>query len=111
MNIEKLISKIKLRPGVFVGEIKLESVYFFISGFLYNNIINNNADDIDNAFKNQIHVWTKIWIEKKEGVIFDEERNCVFYINQTYNSVKERLNRFFEICEAFFSEYHKNKKN
>ena len=39
MNVEHLIKQIKIRPGMYVGCLKLEPVVHFINGFLYNNKI------------------------------------------------------------------------
>lgn len=108
MNIEKLIQQIKLRPGMYVGNLNLESIFCFINGFLFNNIITDRADEIDIMFKNEFHHWVKTWLEKNEKIFFEEERDCVFYISETYQDLEKCLNKFFDLSLKFFHEIHES---
>lgn len=103
MNVEKLIQQIKLRPQMYVGELNLVFIQYFIDGFLYNNIRSGRADYVDMEFKWQFHEWVREWLKKNKNKMFDEERNYVFYIMQTYQDPEECLKIFFELCEEFFA--------
>lgn len=107
MNIENLIKKIELRPAMYVGNPSLEAIFHFVNGYLYNNIEANRADNVDMAFKNSFHEWVKVNLEKDYLVKFDEQRNCVFYINQIFQDTEQRINAFFSLSNKFFSEIGK----
>ena len=107
MNVESLIKQIELRPGMYVGNPTLEAISHFVSGYLYNNIEANRADDVDISFKNHFHNWVKTTLEKDYSVQFDEQRNYVFYISQTFQSAEQRINAFFELSNKFFDEVNR----
>lgn len=108
MNVEKLIQLVKLRPNMFIGESKLEFLYYYISGFLFNNITTNRADKIDMEFKEKFHEWVRRWIETNQNIVFDEERNYLFYIQQVCQNQEQCMSLFFRLSEEFFCELHKN---
>ncbi len=87
----------------------MEAISHFVNGYLYSNIEANRADDVDMAFKNHFHEWVRVSLEKDRFIKFDEQRNYIFYINQTFPSTEQRINAFFELSNKFFSEIHKNK--
>ena len=107
MNIKSLVQTLKLRPGMYVGNTELESVYQFINGFLYNNIATNRVDKIDKEFKDQFHEWVKFRIEKKNNMEFDMESNYVYYISQAFVDTDDQLKLFFELTDDFFQEIEK----
>ncbi len=104
MNVEDLIKKIELRPGMYVGTPSLEAIFYFINGYLYNTIESNRADSIDIRFKNSFHSWVKASMERKYFIKFDEQRNYVFYIQQVFKNNEDQINEFFKLCHAFFEE-------
>ncbi|MBS5064547.1 MAG: hypothetical protein KHZ58_12270 [Hungatella hathewayi] len=106
MNIEQLISQIKLRPGMYVGSLELEPIVYFINGFLYNNIISDRADNIDVAFKQQFHDWVKMRLENKHNIDLEAHHNYLFYINEVYQNSEEGLKVLFELSNDFFREIH-----
>lgn len=104
MNVSDLIHEIERRPGAFVGTPSLESLYFFICGFLYNNIVNENADDLDMKFKNEFHDWVKEFLESRYNIRLELHRNYVYYINQVYCSNEQKIEVFFSLCRVFFGD-------
>lgn len=109
MNVESLIKQIEMRPGMYVGNPSIEKIFHFISGFLYNNVVTNREDEVDLAFRNHFHEWVKVNLERRYLVKFDEQRNYLFYINQTFPDEKDRLDVFFGLSNEFFSELNKNR--
>lgn len=101
MNVQMLIQHIKQRPEMFIGSLEMESLHQFISGFLFSNIMNNQADYVDFAFKNRFHEWIRQQMEKKKNIKYTEQRNYVYYLNQSFEK-SEVLDAFFELCEEFF---------
>lgn len=111
MNVESLIKRMKLRPGMYVGTPSLEAIFHFINGYLYNNIEANHADDVDMVFKNCFHEWVKVRLEKDHSVKLDEQRNYLFYINHIFPDTEQRINTFFELSNNFFSEIDKHRRD
>lgn len=109
MNVENLVKTIKLRPEMFIGTPSLKALFYFISGYLYNLIESNRADDIDKRFKNDFHFWVKDRLEREYSIDLDEQRNYVFYIQQITKNDEEQIDEFFRLCDEFFNEQSKIK--
>lgn len=107
MDIKKLIEIMEQRPSMYIGELKLESLYFFISGFLFNNIATHNADETDMMFKREFHEWVRKWIERNKNIVFDEDRNYLFYIQQVCQNQEQSVKLFFQLAREFFDGVHK----
>lgn len=101
MNVQMLIQYIKQKPEMFIGSCEMDYLHQFVSGFLFSNITNNQADYVDYAFKKRFHKWVKEQIESAKGVKYTEQRNYVYYISQSYEK-DERIGVFFALCEEFF---------
>ncbi|WP_020224855.1 hypothetical protein [Holdemania massiliensis] len=104
MNIKELIQLVKRRPGMFIGDLKLEYLYHFINGFLFNNISTSRADEIDEAFKREFHQWVREWIKENKNIEFDEDRNYLYYIQEVCKSQEQCFTMFFELAEEYFKE-------
>ncbi len=104
MNVFELICLIEHRPGMFVGKPSLESLHLFISGFLFNNLINDNADELDLKFKKYFHDWVKKYIESTHKVSLEPNRNYVDYINYVFPNNEQRIQAFFSLCRIFFND-------
>jgi len=102
MNVEELIKRIELRPGMYVGTPGLEAISYFISGYLYNTFESNRADSIDIRFKSSFHSWVKANIEREYFIKLEEQRNYVFYIQQVFKKNEDQINEFFKLCHTFF---------
>lgn len=107
MNIEQLVNRVRFRPPMFTGSFSLEPMVHFINGFLYNNLMSDRADDIDIAFKNQFHDWVRIQLEKKYKIKLEKNRDYLTYISEVYQDLEQGLKVFFELCDEFFIEMHK----
>ena len=101
-----LISEMKQKPEVYIGEVELERIQLFISGYLFCNIVNNQADYVDYSFKNGFHKWVKEYIEKLKNMKFSEQRNYVYYISQAFEA-EESVDVFFDLCNHFFEMIEK----
>lgn len=107
MDLEELIQRIKAKPGMFVRIIDLDHISCFVSGFLFNSIMNDRADDMESAFNGKFHAWARHALERKYNIKFDVDRGYVFYIEQLETSPNRRLELFFDLCEEFFNELRK----
>lgn len=111
MNIEQFLKKAKLRPGMYIGDLKLESMYHFISGFLSSNILSGRADYVDIAFKDQFHDWVKGRLEEEKKIELEKNRNYNTYISKVYQDPEQGLSIFFQLSDAFFDELHSKAYN
>lgn len=110
MNVEEMIKRIRLRPGMFVGEIKLSHIEQFIGGFRYNNTISGRDEDIDVYFRSEFYDWTLQWLKKNYCEVDRIGSTCTIRIKQVVPDEKGAIDVFFKICDEFFAEYHEIKK-
>ena len=108
MNVKMLIQNIRQRPEMFIGTLEMDALHHFISGFLFSNIMNNQADYVDIAFKNRFHEWTRQQLEKGKDINDSEHRNYVYYLNYSCKK-RKRIDAFFELCDAFFAMIEQEK--
>lgn len=102
MDVKELIELIETRPCMFIGELRLENLYHFINGFLFNNLQSGRANYFDLAFKKQFHQWVRNEIEIEEKIKFNKEQNYVYYINTLCKDEEKRIKTFFELSKRFF---------
>ncbi len=102
MNIEELVKCIEKRPCMYIEEFNFDYLFHFIRGFLYHNASNN----IDRIFKYEFHEWTKKWIEKHKNILFEQERDYHYYIQNVCKTQQECFELFFKLCYIFFDELH-----
>ncbi len=105
MNIEGLIRQVKIRPQAYIGNLDFESLFFFISGYLYNNIESNRADEIDIKFKKDFHEWVRMMLQKKYFVKLEEGHNYLYYICHVIPDKREQVGVFFELAIVFLNTY------
>ena len=110
MNVQSLILSMRKRPEMYIGSQKIEALYQFISGFLFSNIINQQADHMDYEFKNRFHTWVKSYIEGEKHVELPEQRNWLYYIIHSFGE-SERMEVFFGLCEIFFEQVIREQKS
>lgn len=110
MNVEELISKIKKRPGMYVGCMELEPIVHFINGFTFNNVVSGKVDLVEEKFKEEFHEWTRKQLERKFNVNLERNHNYLFYINQVSSNSNDSLKLFFELCDVFFYNFHSEEK-
>ena len=106
MSVEELINRIKGRLGMYIGEPNFDYLYYYISGFLYNNSATNRVSDIEKSFSYEFHKWVQKWIRENKGVHIEEEIDYHSYIKIICKSDEECINLFFELCSIFFKEFH-----
>ena len=104
MDVENLINSIKKRPQMYIGDLSIDRLALFISGFLYSNRMNNRNYDMDRIFKSDIHEWTKQAIKEKEGIKFKLHMDYSYYIKEVCENGEQEIALFFELSEQFFKE-------
>ena len=104
MNIETLIEYMEKRPCMFVGELNMEYLFRFISGFLCHSLSVQEIDNTDRIFKDKFHQWVQKWIEKEKNILFDQTREYIFYIQSVCKTQEECFELFFKLCHIFFDE-------
>ena len=104
MNIKNLVQTIKKRPPMYVGRFGLKGLWYFTNGFLYNNIVTNTCDKIDDTFRKEFHSWVHIEVQKITAKKFIIEQNYVYYISEVCKDSDEQLKVFFELADRFFGE-------
>lgn len=101
VDIKTLIECIKKRPCMYIGELNFDYLFHFLNGFLYHNSSKNNINGI---FESEFHEWVQKWIEKNKNILFEEERNYHYYIQNVCKTQEECFALFFELCDIFFDE-------
>jgi hypothetical protein len=104
MNVEQVIKAIKSRPGMHVGCLDLEPIFHYINGFMFNNTVSNNVDNVEAMFKERFDEWVRIRLEKAKNIKMEEHHCYLYYFKQVYPNPQERLDIFFGFCETFFRE-------
>lgn len=107
MNVEEMIQVLRIRPGMYLIDLKLSYVYQFIGGFLYNNIATDNADEVDRYFKSEFYGWVTNWILEKKGLEEDRAYDWLQILSNISENNQEAINLFFYLCDKFFSEFHR----
>ena len=90
--------------------LELQPVSFFIDGFMYNNVSSNNMEIVDKEFREKFDDWAREQLEKKYNMELEKYRNYFYYIAQVNQKPEEGLKIFFDLCDEFFEEFHKNQR-
>ena len=98
MNIKNLLQTIKKRPQMFVGCLGVKGLWYFTNGFLYNNIVTDKCDKIDDTFRKEFHSWVHIEVQKITAKKFSSE---------VCKDPDEELKLFFKLVDSFFEEIGK----
>lgn len=56
-NISELIDAINKRPKMFIPDLKIDQLYFYISGFLLAKKTNETLESIDILFCEEFNTW------------------------------------------------------
>jgi len=72
-NISELIRAIKGRPKMFIPELRIDQLYFYISGFLLAKRTNKILESIDISFSEEFNTWLteKIHYKNKFSAIMN----------------------------------------
>lgn len=105
MNVKEIISAIKKRPEMYLGDTpNLSNLSYYLNGFLASNIINCD-ERIDKLFKQKFHDWIRLYLERELKISIEEQsRNYQYYIKKVCNNERECLDLFFKTTEIFFNE-------
>ncbi len=104
MNIEKLLGYMEKRPYMFIGELNFDYLFHFINGFLYHKGFSQEIDTINKFFERKFDEWVQKWIENDKNILFEEERDYHYYIQNVCETQEECFELFFKLCHIFFDE-------
>ena len=104
MNIEKLLEYMEKRPYMFIGELNFDYLFHFINGFLYHKGFSQEIDTINKFFERKFDEWVQKWIENDKNILFEEERDYHYYIQNVCETQEECFELFFKLCHIFFDE-------
>ncbi|MBP1042401.1 hypothetical protein I6N95_15380 [Vagococcus sp. BWB3-3] len=109
-NIEETIANIKLRPKMFIEELKLKNLYFLLGGYIGCALTTGISTEIDEVFKKDFSQWTKEWLGL--NVAMDFSNDCLSWYKmyqKASETEEEALELFFKSSQEFFVDFHNNK--
>lgn len=110
MDLQELIKKMSLRPGMFVGKPSLRAIYHFIGGYDFCIIMNELENNSDLRFKKEFPEYVKKKLEYHYNIKLDASRSCIYYIERVEENKEKQVKLFFELANNFFKEIAINKK-
>lgn len=104
----EFITTIARRPGMFIPEIKIESLYYFLSGYcLAYRTTDAPHDEIDEKFCTWFGEWLALWIQDNIDADYIPESKFWYETVIHYTPEgKDVLAYFFELCNLFFDDYY-----
>lgn len=106
MKIEELLSDIQKRPKMFVREINIEYICYFLLGYCCANS-ELSEDDIDRKFCAWFGRWLIMWIEDNVDKDYNPKTAWWFEdIRWLTKSGQDEVAVFFELCKFFFEDYN-----
>ena len=99
-NINELIKAIKGRPKMFIPELRIDQLYFYISGFLLAKRTNEILESIDISFSEEFNTWLTEKIHYKNN-----------YSNWLYMIEDSPYEDKFSAIMNFFSEWLSEKEH
>ena len=105
MNIKEFISAIQKRPKMYVEEVRVDYIYYLVSGFLGSNLINESGCSIDRKFKAHFSNWVLEWVRKNVDESYDRKSFFWYQIlNDVTRNENEATDLFFKLSNIFFQE-------
>lgn len=108
MNIKEFIYAIQSRPQMYVEEVRLDYIYYLISGYVCSVLINKGGCNIDREFKEKFLDWTVKWVRENLDENYEKKHfwwYCVVY--DVTSNEKEAIDLFFKLCDRFFQEFER----
>jgi len=105
MNIRDMVYRIKFRPCMYVGVLKLDYIYLFISGFLFNSISRADVEKIDQEYRDHFYEWVLKWMIDNYNVKDSKEFSITELIYNVCNNEEEAIELYFRLNELFFNNY------
>ena len=99
-NISELIRSINRRPKMFIPDLKIDQLYFYISGFLLAKKTNELLENIDISFSEEFNSWLAHKINYKND-----------YSNWWYMIEDSSYKDKFSTIMRFFIEWILEKEN
>ena len=101
MDPEAFIAQLKRRPGMYLGEKSLTSLYHFYNGYSFACFVNKNDDNFGIIIPEGFNDWIAGKTNHKEST-----SGWCHMILASVDSEATAFDRFFELLE----EYNSNKK-
>ncbi|MCB5952373.1 hypothetical protein LI951_09880 [Enterococcus sp. BWT-B8] len=109
MNIEKTIMNINLRPKMFIEKMRIDNLYFLLTGYLLCAQGTEINEEIDTIFRREFNNWSINWILINLDRDFSTEVGPWYYLFQkSAKTEEEAVENFFQASKEFFDEYHKD---
>lgn len=104
-RVEKLINNMRKRPKMYVAEIRIDYIFYFLFGYCGANH-ELSEDDMDRRFCFWFGKWLIKWIEDNVDKEYLPE-TAFWYddIRRITRSEQDEAAIFFELCEYFFKDY------
>ena len=111
MNVEKFILAIKNRPLMYVEQIRIDYIFYLLKGYVGSNLSIEEKKEIDYTFKQKFYQWVLAWANKNTDKVFETSESYYWHkiLSEVSDSEQSAVNLFFELCDTFFEEYHRER--
>lgn len=111
-NKEKIITQIQLSPQLYLEEVSLRNLYFFLAGFSSCRDRLHMSDYSDEYSTKYFSGWLNNWMTLYLGETNELEWEPFWYsyVTKYVKSKEKALQLFFNASNEFFKEYHQNEE-
>lgn len=111
MNVEKFILAIKNRPLMYVEQIRIDYIFYLLKGYVGSNLSIEEKKEIDYTFHSKFYQWVLAWTNKNTDKVFETSESYYWHkiLSEVSDSEQSAVNLFFELCDTFFEEYHRER--
>lgn len=104
MNVKEFVSAMKIRPLMYMEELKTEYIFYLLKGFVGCNL----SSDADKIFHSHFHRWVLDRANSKSIRKFEEKESYYWYniLNEITPNEQAAVELFFELSEDFFENYN-----
>ena len=102
MGFKENITLIKDRIGIPT----IDRLFDFVSGYIYNDSMNNRMDDFEKWFRDSFSIYVcKFLRDINPDLEYDDYKTYADYISEVYDDESKRIDLFFKIFEIFYLDY------
>ncbi|MBP1042398.1 hypothetical protein I6N95_15365 [Vagococcus sp. BWB3-3] len=111
-NKEKIIAKIQSAPQLYLEEVNLRNLYFFLAGFSSCRDRLHMSDYSDAYYTKHFSRWLNSWMTSYLGETNELEWEPFWYsyVTKYVKSKEKALQLFFKASNEFFTEYHQHEE-
>ena len=109
--IDERISYLKKRPRMYIAEVRIDYIYYFLTGYLTGNLSSPEVQEIDFAFHRDFNNWVEDWVYENKGM--DMRRQDVpwyLIISRCTDNEEEAVELFYKLSDEIFQTL-RNKQN